>query len=70
MSRLVSERGATYISVYDALCREDRCDEFAEADVPMQFDAGHLTDKGAAEVGRRLSAAFGKKLARAGNVSN
>ena len=70
MGRLVTAGGATYVSVYDALCNEDRCDEFVEADVPMQFDAGHLTDKGAAEVGRRLSAAFGKKLARAGDVSN
>lgn len=70
MGRLVTAAGASYVSVYDALCREDRCDEFVEADVPMQFDAGHLTDKGAAEVGRRLSAVFGKKLARAGDVSN
>jgi hypothetical protein len=54
MRTLVTAAGATYVSVYDALCREDRCDEFVEADVPMQFDAGHLTDKGAAEVGRRL----------------
>ena len=36
----------------------------------MQFDAGHLTEKGAAEVGRRLSAIFGRKLARAADVSN
>jgi hypothetical protein len=70
MRALVTAAGAAYVSVYDTLCREDRCDEFVEADVPMQFDAGHLTDKGAAEVGRRLSAAFGKKLARAGDVSN
>jgi hypothetical protein len=70
MSRLVSAKGATYLSVYDAMCRDDRCDEFAEADVPMQFDAGHLTAKGAAEVGRRLAVWFGKKLARANDVSN
>jgi hypothetical protein len=70
MSRLVTAQGATYLSVYDAMCRDDRCDEFAEADVPMQFDAGHLTAKGAAEVGRRLAGAFGRKLARANDVSN
>lgn len=69
MSGLVTARGAVYLSVYDAMCRDDRCDEFAEADVPMQFDAGHLTAKGAAEVGRRLAAAF-KKPVRVGNVSN
>ena len=72
MSGLVTARGATYLSVYDAMCRDDRCDEFAETDVPMQFDAGHLTAKGAIEVGRRLAAAIGKskKLARADDVSN
>lgn len=70
MSRLVAAHGATYLSVYDAICRDDRCDEFVEADVPMQFDAGHLTEKGAVEVGRRLAVAFGRKLARAGHVSN
>jgi hypothetical protein len=46
------------------------CDEFAEADVPMQFDEGHLTVKGAAEVGRRLAASFGRTLARANDVSD
>jgi hypothetical protein len=72
MSRLVPAHGATYLSVYDAMCRDDRCDEFAEADVPMQFDAGHLTAKGAVEVGRRLAGAIGKnkKIARANDVSN
>ena len=70
MSALVKARGATYSSVYDAVCRDGRCDEFVEADIPMQFDAGHLTDKGAAEVGRRLSRAFGNKLTRTSNVSN
>ena len=72
MSRLVPAHGATYLSVYDAMCRDDRCDEFAEADVPMQFDAGHLTARGAIEVGRRLAGAIGKnkKLARANDVSN
>jgi hypothetical protein len=63
-------KGATYLSVYDAVCRNDRCDEFAEADVPMQFDAGHLTAKGSVEVGRRLSAFFVRKLARANDASN
>jgi hypothetical protein len=51
------------------MCRDDRCDEFAEADVPMQFDAGHLTAKGAAELGRRLAIAFRKPM-RVGDVSN
>jgi hypothetical protein len=70
MSALVKAHGASYSSVYDAVCRDGHCDEFVEADIPMQFDEGHLTDKGAAEVGRRLSAVFGNKLTRTSNVSN
>jgi peptidoglycan/LPS O-acetylase OafA/YrhL len=70
MRRLVTDRGATYVSVYDSVCRNDRCDEFAEGDVPLQFDAGHLTAKGSVEVGRRLSASLVRKLARADDVSN
>jgi hypothetical protein len=67
---MVTAKGATYLSVYDAVCRNDRCDEFAEGDIPLQFDAGHLTAKGSVEVGRRLSAFFAGKLARADDVSN
>jgi len=51
---------------------DGRCDEFAVADLPMQFGAGRSTDKGAIEVERRLAGAIGKnkKLARANDVSN
>jgi hypothetical protein len=70
MRRLVTDRGATYVSVYEAVCRNDRCDEFAEGDIPLQFDAGHLTAKGSIEVGRRLSASFVRKLARVDDVPN
>ena len=70
MSRLVASGGATYLSVYDAVCRAGHCDEFAEGDIPLQFDAGHLTAEGSIEVGRRLSAAFVNRLARADDVSN
>lgn len=65
MRRMVTAHNATYLSVYDAVCRDGHCDEFAEGDVPLQFDAGHLTAQGSLEVGRRLSAAFVKRLARA-----
>ena len=34
MSRIVTAKGATYISVYDQVCRNGRCDEFAEGDIP------------------------------------
>ena len=70
MKRMVTDTGATYLSVYDAICRDDRCDELVQGNIPMQFDAGHLTAEGAIEVGRRLSAAFAGKHARAADVSN
>lgn len=69
LKQMVTTAGATYLSVYDAICRDDRCDEFVRGDIPMQFDAGHLTAEGAIEVGQRLSAAFARKHARA-DVSN
>lgn len=68
MDALVTSRGAAYVSVYDAICRSDRCDEFVLGDIPIQFDEGHLTEQGSVEVGRRLSASFAKKLARAGDA--
>jgi hypothetical protein len=70
MKQMVTDTGATYLSVYDAVCHDDRCDEFVQGNIPMQFDAGHLTAEGAIEVGRRLSAAFARKNARASDVSN
>lgn len=68
MRRMVSEHGGSYLSVYEAICGHGRCDEFAEGDTPMQFDAGHLTMKGSVEVARRLAAHLVKRLARADNV--
>jgi hypothetical protein len=69
MREMVTARGATYLSVYDAICHDGHCDEFADERVPMQFDAGHLTARGSVEVGRRLSAFF-RKFARADHASN
>jgi peptidoglycan/LPS O-acetylase OafA/YrhL len=70
MKRMAADAGATYLSVYDAVCRDDRCDELVQGNIPMQFDAGHLTAEGAIEVGRRLSAAFARKHAKASDVSH
>ncbi len=70
MRRMVTAKGATYLSVYDTVCRDGNCDEFAEGDIPLQFDAGHLTAEGSVEVGRRLAPFFGGRLARADDVSN
>ena len=68
LSRIVTAKGATYLSVYDAVCRGGQCDEFAEGDIPMQFDAGHLTAQGSVVVGRRLSTGLAGQLARADNA--
>jgi hypothetical protein len=40
---LVAAKGARYVSVYDAVCGHGPCETFAEGDVPLQFEAGHLT---------------------------
>jgi peptidoglycan/LPS O-acetylase OafA/YrhL len=61
MSRLVTDKGATYVSVYDSVCGSGVCDEFAEGDIPLQFDAGHLTAQGSIEVARRLASALGTR---------
>jgi peptidoglycan/LPS O-acetylase OafA/YrhL len=39
--------GITYFSTYEAICNPD-CNVWADADVPMQFDYGHLTKEGSA----------------------
>ncbi|MBI5264068.1 MAG: acyltransferase [Bradyrhizobium sp.] len=70
MGQMVTAHGASYLSVYDAMCGRGQCDEFAEGDTPMQFDAGHLTMKGSVEVARRLAAHFVKRMAKADDVSN
>jgi peptidoglycan/LPS O-acetylase OafA/YrhL len=70
MRRMVRATGAGYLSVYDAICHDDRCDELVRGNIPMQFDAGHLTAEGAIEVGRRLSVAFARRHAGAADVSN
>jgi peptidoglycan/LPS O-acetylase OafA/YrhL len=70
MRRIVTAEGATYISVYDQICHNGRCDEFAEGDIPMQFDAGHLTAQGSVEVGRRLSSEIAGKRAEMNHASN
>jgi peptidoglycan/LPS O-acetylase OafA/YrhL len=68
MRRIVTARGASYVSVYDSICRDGRCDEFARGDIPLQFDAGHLTAEGSIEVARRLSVSL--ETSRVNNVAN
>lgn len=54
MRKLVEERGATYVSVYDAVCPRGECDLFAGPEAPLQFDAGHLTADGSVKVAKTL----------------
>jgi hypothetical protein len=68
MRRIVTAKGATYVSVYDSVCHNGVCDEFAGRDIPLQFDAGHLTPEGSVEVARRLSVSL--ETGRINNVAN
>jgi peptidoglycan/LPS O-acetylase OafA/YrhL len=54
MRKLVEGQGATYVSVYDAVCPRGDCDTFAAPHVPLQFDAGHLTADGSVKVAKTL----------------
>ena len=58
MHQMVTAAGASYVSVYDSVCHNGVCDEFALGDIPLQFDAGHLTVEGSVKVAQRLSAFF------------
>jgi peptidoglycan/LPS O-acetylase OafA/YrhL len=70
MRRMVAAHGATYLSVYDAVCHDGRCDEVVDGGVPMQFDTGHLTAQGSIEVAKRLAPLLTRKLARTADGSN
>ena len=54
MRDLVTGRGVTYISTYDAMCRNGTCDKLVSNDVPFQFDAGHLTAAGSIALAEKL----------------
>jgi peptidoglycan/LPS O-acetylase OafA/YrhL len=54
LRKLVEGKGASYVSVYDAVCSQEDCDTFARPEVPLQFDAGHLTAEGSLKVGETL----------------
>ena len=42
-----------YVSVYRALC-DPECELWAAKDVPLQFDAGHLTREGSIALARKI----------------
>jgi hypothetical protein len=54
LAELVKQKGASYISLYSAVCPNGSCETFAKDNVPFQFDAGHLTEDGSIKLGRQL----------------
>jgi hypothetical protein len=54
MRMLVTGKAVAYISTYDAMCRRGTCDKFAAGDIPIQFDAGHLTAEGSIALAEKL----------------
>ena len=54
LAELVVGKGAYYVSVYKAVRPNGACIEYAKGDVPLQFDAGHLTTEGSMMVARLL----------------
>ena len=65
LRRLAHEKGATYVSLLDLLCKEAVCETLAGPEMPLQFDDGHLTKAGSVFVAERLRAsdAFSSDLA-------
>ncbi len=45
-----------YISMYDLLCVDERCTEYAAPGIPLQYDYGHLTSAGSILVADRIRA--------------
>jgi peptidoglycan/LPS O-acetylase OafA/YrhL len=54
MSTLALEKNVGYVSFYRSLCGPRTCQEFAQNDVPLQFDYGHLTKEGSVLVAQKL----------------
>ena len=48
--------GVQYVSFFKLLCPQNSCTEYAEKDVPLQFDYGHLTEAGSTLVAERVKA--------------
>lgn len=54
MAATLASTGARYISIIDAMCGERACDTLAQDGSPMQWDYGHFTRAGAADILRRI----------------
>jgi hypothetical protein len=48
------KEGIEYFSTYQAICPSD-CTIWADINVPLQFDYGHLTKEGSAYLARSFS---------------
>jgi peptidoglycan/LPS O-acetylase OafA/YrhL len=57
LRRAAQQKGATYVSLFDLLCKEGHCTTFAAPGVPLQFDDGHLTREGSVYAAERMRAA-------------
>jgi peptidoglycan/LPS O-acetylase OafA/YrhL len=56
MRMLVTGKGVTYISTYDAMCKSGTCAKLVTGNIPFQFDAGHLTAEGSIALAEKLRA--------------
>jgi lysophospholipase L1-like esterase len=59
LRQLAHEKGATYVSLLDLMCKEGACETLASPEMPLQFDDGHLTKAGSVLVAERLRARGG-----------
>jgi peptidoglycan/LPS O-acetylase OafA/YrhL len=54
--KFFKDKGIQYVSLIDVLCKQrNDCTTVDERGYPLQFDKGHLTDRGSALLARRLS---------------
>ena len=54
--KFFKDKGVHYVSLIDALCQQrNNCTTVDEQGYPLQFDKGHLTDRGSALLARRLA---------------
>jgi peptidoglycan/LPS O-acetylase OafA/YrhL len=52
MAALAAKHAVRYVSFFKLLCSNETCQTYATAEIPMQFDFGHLTREGSVVVAR------------------
>jgi peptidoglycan/LPS O-acetylase OafA/YrhL len=55
LRQLAADKKVQYISMYDTVCEDNRCEVLVTDDIPLQFDYGHLTKEGSAFLMQRLN---------------